>query len=108
MLLPIVQGVGLTTSPGWGRPQGRWSAAHRAGMIAIMEHAHTARGWLGRFAVRIMQLRNEVPLYEAANRAVVVRAYASNLLPERAAELDATVPSWQAPAWRDSEILAMA
>ena len=62
-----------------------------------MEGAHTASRWLGRFAVRFMQLRHEVPLHQAAHRAVGAQTYAGHLLPERAAELDATVPHWRAP-----------
>ena len=62
-----------------------------------MEYTHTARRWLGRFAVRLMQLRHEVPLHQAAHRAVSAQIYAGHLLPERAAELDATVPHWRVP-----------
>jgi hypothetical protein len=46
--------------------------------------------WLGRFAVRLMQLRQDMTLPSAVARAVKAHGYASDLGPERAAELDAT------------------
>jgi hypothetical protein len=61
--------------------------------MPAMEHTHLARRWLGRFAVRFMQLRHEVPLHQAAHRAVSAQTYADHLLPE----LDATVPHWRVP-----------
>jgi hypothetical protein len=51
--------------------------------------------WLGRFAVRLMQLRQDMTLPSAVARAVKAHGYAADIGPERAAELDASVPMWR-------------
>ena len=62
--------------------------------------------WLGRFCVRLMELRQSIPLPAAVTRAVAAHAHSSDLAPEEAARIDAAVPTWNLPprqAPRDDE-----
>ena len=68
-----------------------------AATIAAMHCDKKNHLWLGRFAVRLMQIRQEMTLSSAVARAVKAHGYAAELHPERAAELDATVPTWRKP-----------
>ena len=45
--------------------------------------------WLGRFAVRLMELRQDITLSAAVGRAVRAHGWAAELRPEAAAEIDA-------------------
>lgn len=47
--------------------------------------------WLGRFAVRLMQLRQDMTLSSAVARAVKAHAYAADMAPETAAERDVSL-----------------
>jgi hypothetical protein len=51
--------------------------------------------WLGRFSVRLMQLRRDISWPRAVTRAVVAHAYLSDLSPEKAALLESTAPMWK-------------
>ena len=44
--------------------------------------------WLGRFSVRLMQLRRDISWPRAVARGVLAHAYLSDLSPEKAALLD--------------------
>jgi len=57
----------------------------------------TTHQWLGRFAVRLMQLRQNISLPAAVTRAVCFHAHSSDMLPEAAAQLDAAVLTWRLP-----------
>jgi len=46
--------------------------------------------WLGRFSLRLMQLRRDISCPRAVMRAVGAHAYLSDLAPERAALLEST------------------
>jgi hypothetical protein len=47
--------------------------------------------WLGRFSLRLTQLRRDLTWPHAVSRAVVAHAYLSDLDPESAAQLDAAI-----------------
>ena len=51
--------------------------------MAANQSAHL---WLGRFCVHLMQLRPDISLRAAVNRAVAAYPYADNLMPEEAAK----------------------
>ena len=51
----------------------------------------TTHLWLGRFSVRLMQLREGLALPAAVRRAVAARAHSRAMLPEHAARIDAAV-----------------
>lgn len=65
--------------------------------IPSMLCENTTHHWLGRFAVRLMQLRQNISLPVAVARAVRAYAHSSDMVPEAAAQLDATVSSWRLP-----------
>ena len=50
--------------------------------------------WLGRFSVRLMQLRRDISWPRAVTRAVLAHAYLSDLSPEKAALLESTASIW--------------
>jgi hypothetical protein len=56
--------------------------------------------WLGRFALRLTQLRTDISWPRAVMRAVAAHAYCSDLEPEYAALLDASVATWSLPSKR--------
>jgi hypothetical protein len=51
----------------------------------------TNHRWLGAFAVRLMQLRDDMALPEAVRRAVLAHAHASAMPPEEAAAIESRV-----------------
>lgn len=53
--------------------------------------------WLGRFAVRLMHPRQDIALLHAVTRAVAAHGHSSDLSPEDAAQIDATVKTWALP-----------
>jgi hypothetical protein len=57
----------------------------------------TTHQWLGRFALRLMQLRQDISLPTAVTRAVYAHAHSSDMPPEDAAQLDAAVSTWRLP-----------
>jgi hypothetical protein len=65
--------------------------------LASMLCDHSTHQWLGRFALQLMQLRQNMSLPQAVTRAVAAHAHASDLSPEEAARLDAEVTSWNLP-----------
>jgi hypothetical protein len=57
----------------------------------------TTHLWLGRFCVRLMQLRGSMSLREAVSRAVAAHGRFADMIPEDAAQLDAAVATWRLP-----------
>lgn len=57
----------------------------------------TTHLWLGRFSVRLMQLREGLTLSAAVRRAVAAHAHSRDMMPEQAARIDAAVVSWTLP-----------
>jgi len=53
--------------------------------------------WLGRFCIRLMQLRHDMTLPRAVTRAVAAYGHSSDLSPEVAAEIDAAAAGWVQP-----------
>jgi hypothetical protein len=47
--------------------------------------------WLGRFAIRLMQLDDDVTLPQAVRRAVAAHAHAGDMLPEEAAGIELSI-----------------
>lgn len=102
-----------STTPNRGSPCWRWSDSPRSSKIARghflqvramqsttilpMLCEQTTHQWLGRFAVRLMQLRQNISLPAAVTRAVCSHAHSSDMLPEAAAQLDAAVSTWRLP-----------
>lgn len=71
----------------------RWIAEDPAMLCEQSTHL-----WIGRFAVRLMALRETISMPTAVARAVAAHAYAGDLRPEDAARLDAAVPTWRLPS----------
>jgi len=62
-----------------------------------MDRPPSSHLWLGRFCVRLMQLRQDISLPRAVTRAVAAFAHASRQVPEVAAEIDFAVATRAAP-----------
>lgn len=100
-------------SPMRGNPTWRWldsfqtltitrghflqALAMQSTNISPMLYQQNTHQWLGRFAVRLMQLRQNISLPAAVARAVRAYAHSSEMLPEAAAQLDAAVSAWRLP-----------
>jgi len=62
-----------------------------------MQYKSSSHLWLGRFCIRLMQLRQDISLPRAVTRAVAAHAHSSHLRPEAAAEMDAVAAQWVPP-----------
>jgi len=62
-----------------------------------MQRGQSSHLWLGRFCIRLMQLRRDMTLPRAVTRAVAAHAHSSHLRPEAAAEMDAVAAQWVPP-----------
>jgi hypothetical protein len=78
-------------------------APKNACMVAIPQSTHS---WLGRFCVRLMQLRPDTHVVHAVQDAVATFPYASSLEPEDAAEVfaqrhpaDHVIPARRPSPW---------
>jgi len=62
-----------------------------------MQCKQSSHLWLGRFCIRLMQLRRDMTLPRAVTRAVAAHAHSSHLPPEAAAAMDAVAARWVPP-----------
>ena len=84
-------------SPLRGAPLWRWRTERLRSTIAPMIEDLSTHQWLGRFAVRLMHLRQDIPLPHAVTRAVAAHGHSGELKPEDAAQIDAAVKTWALP-----------